>query len=736
MARHRGSFETKEQREAHVRDFLLATIRYSEHETMPVREKWRQNELLFVGKQWYEDQPDRDRETWKSKLFIHEFAPIIREGATAVINEIMSHPDFLSAISDQGQVAEYPDIVIKLMKYYLNNAGFIQSFFEWVLIGGIYGIATTKTTVTNEMVVRPEVLIQKIEAQQGRSAARTGATNIDKVMMPDSLDVIHRGISAAIDSLESGKYSHPRVGSNKRLEMGVEIRTVNPFDFFWHPDAKDINKSPYQMERMYLPFATTEELFDANVIDKGRRDELLGMAGALPYGTYSSSGNYMAQKARQRNEVNAPSSYWPTIELVEYFGPLLGRKGEVLEDNCHFILGNGRLLLKDETNGYWDQKPPYRTATFSRVPFNPCGQGIADNAVASQMLINDLCSLFVDALRRDVDPPMAVSVDSIVDPSQVEKGAEPGEYIKVYNNPQGGSKDIFTPLPRATNTGPEFFQTVEFLKLAGQKGSSVNTMTSNPSSRARISAQEVQSNDQRRMESLNALSLEIDVNGIEPLIDRLKNIVIQFGFTNDNLELLAARGVLTDAEHQVVSQMTTVERFMEATKSFKLEVKGVRAAIARDQAQRRATEWIQQMLQMPPPAQGIIQWRNVIMDVTEFFGFDPKKWVRQVNDTDKAGEENQFLEQNQGVANGEQEDDAAHLPQHYEAVKRVGPVDALVNHIHGHLQRLQMNGQPIPPPPDDVASLLGMPTQSQDMQQQNKAAKSVQNESRSTPVMH
>lgn len=736
MARHRGSFDTKNQREAHVRDFLLATIRYSEHETMPVREKWRQNELLFVGKQWYQDQPDRDRETWKSKLFIHEYAPIIREGATAVINEIMSHPDFLSAISEQGQASEYPDIVIKLMKYYLNNAGFVQSFFEWVLIGGIYGIATTKVTVTQDMVVRPEVLIQKIEAQQGKSASRTGASNADKMLMPGSLDVMHRGLAAAIDSLETGKYSHPRVGANKRLEMGVEIRTVNPFEFFWHPDAKDINKSPYQMERMYLPFAVAEDMFEANVIDKSRRDELLQMAGPLPYGTYSSSGNYMAQKARQRNEISAPSSYWPTVELLEYFGPLLGTKGEVLEDNCHFILGNGRMLLKDETNGYWDQKPPYRTATFSRVPFNPCGQGIADNAVASQILLNDLCSLFVDALRRDIDPPMAVCVDSIVEPSQVEEGAAPGDYIKVYNNPNGGAKDVFVPFPRATNTGPEFFQTVEFLKLAGQKGAAVNTMTSNPSSRARISAQEVESNDQRRMESLGTLSLEIDVNGIEPLVDRLKNIVIQFGFTDDNLELLAARGILTDAEHEVVSQMTAVERFMEATKSFKLEVKGVRAAVARDQSQRRASEWIQQMLQMPPQVQGIIQWRNVIMDVTEFFGFDASKWVRQVNDVDKAGEENQFLEQDQGLALGQQENDAMHLPQHYEAVKRVGPLDSLVNHIHGHIQRLQMSGQPVPPPPDDVAPLLGMPTQTEDMKSQMKAAQSVRNEGRTTPMMH
>lgn len=697
-------FSSAAERRKHIVDFVTQTVISSEHETMPDRQSWKESENLFDGKQnWGEDAVNED---WHSRIFIHEFAPIVRDVAVAAQQQIFSRADFIQFVAGNSENREFASIVETLVRYYLDEVGFAKKFFEWCLGGGLYGIATWKCVVTQRKVLRPELVIEAIQKQEAKSIAR-GAADKRMAILPDSLEEIEKGLAdAAAEILGGNKYSGPRVKPKQQLEFGMELSIPNPFNFFWSPDADDINNSPYHAERYHLDYVNLVPDFESGVLDKTMRRHLLNHSGAQPYGIYNSTDSYQTQKRRQRNQFTSPNAFFPKCEITEYFGPLCGKDGDLLEENCHFIIGNGKYLLKDGSNGYWDQKSPYLTAVFSRRPFKATGIGVADAAKTSQLLLNELASLFIDGLRMDNHRPMVVNTDMLQDPSQIESGIAPGALIKAMN---GDARQVFSDLPKSTNTAPELFQTLEFLKLTGQKGSSVNTMTSNPASRARISAKEIETNEGRRNQSLNSLGMEIDLNGIEPLVDRIKRMIFQFAFSEDNVTLLEAKGVLTKSQYDFVSNMTLSERFTESMKNYKIEVRGFRASLERSQWLSRFTEWIQQLLQLPPQVQELIDWRRVVTDGTDAYGMKGSDWIRASDERDKAREENVFLEAGQMLSTLPTDDDLAHLPLHYDSLLKTGPVPSTAQHIMMHFAAAQSKGLRIPPPPPEVAGLLGLP---------------------------
>lgn len=700
-------FGTQSQRERHIVDFVRGTVKASEEETAPSRNEWKSNELLFAGIQDW--SADGTKEEWQSKLFIHEYAPIIRDAAVAAQTQIFSRSDFVNLVAPDSVNEEFREILNKLVRYYLEEIGFAQLFYEWCLCGGIYGHATWKLAAVNKTVIRPEIVVEMVQKAEAKAAARVNAANKETFMMPNSLQEVEAGLQEAMKNIFGSPEQTARreIKSKKNLEIGLELSVVNPHNFFWAPDIADINLSPWHAEKYFLPFASVVGLFDAGVLNKKKKDQLLKHASKHPDYSSSSVDSFAQQKLRQRQQFSTSNSYWPMVEVIEYFGPILSDVGEPIDENQHVILLNGKYVGKDAINGYWDQKSPYRTAVFNRRPFKPGGAGIADAAVNSQKLINQLVSLFVDSLRMDIMAPIGVNRDMLVDQSQADAGFAPGEVIQLMN---GKASDAFSEFPKTTNnTAPELFQTIEMLKMAGQKGSSINTMTSNPSSRARISSAEIRSNDNRRAENLNSLGFEIDANGIQPLVERLVLLVIQFSFTNNNINLLASRGILSESERDIVINMTSFQRFEEAMKHIRVEVRGFRAAIEREQYLARLGEASQQINQMPPHVHEMIDWREWLRAIFDGYSLPSSKLIRQRDERDRAREENVLLRDDQFVATLPKDDDGAHLGIHFEQLQKMGPVQSLIQHCQMHLRGAQTKGMNLPPPPPEIAQMLGLP---------------------------
>lgn len=699
-----GPFKTRLQREKYLVEFVINAVRSCEEQTLPDRTRWRTNEELFAGKQdWGQDA---DGEIWQSRVFLHEYSPIIRQAATSLQNMIFERDDFVNLKAVNDKDVEFARIREKMIRYYLEDMGFARKFVEYCLVGGIYGFATWKPTIRQKPVWLPEVVIEEINKQENeelrRAEIKTEAAN---TYMPNGIDAIDSGIEDAINKILGVKQNLRRdIKSKKKLELCMELKLVNPHLLYWDPNVTDINDSVYIAEKSFPRFIELLPLFEAGVLDPKKKEKMMKEWAGDQTGVYSSRE---VLRQRQQDQFYNKQAKFPESEILEYFGPVVGPDGELLVESAHLIIGNGKHLLKDGINGYWDKKPPFITARFSTRPFKATGAGIADNAVSQQIVINELFSLLIDACKFDVYAPMGVNVDRLVDPSQVEGGIRPHDVIQVMGDAKAA--DAFSELPLRSNVAPTLFQVVEALKLAGQKGSSVNTMTSNPASRARITSAEVQSNDSQRMQSMNSLGMTIDYECIEPLVKRTDALVLQFGLEDENLSLLATRGVLTESEYELLNSMPAIDRFVEVSKHYKIEIRGFRALMERDKQLARTNELISQVTMMPPQVQQSIQWSNVIKQVVELYGLDGDKWLFQNTPQDKAREENHLLQENQVVGIAPNDDDFAHLPVHYEHMLTVGPVQALIAHVNGHIERILKQGGMIPPPPPEVAEMLGMP---------------------------
>lgn len=701
-------FKDKRQEESYIVKFVVETQRSYERQTNPDRVKWKTYEELFAGKQDW--GPDSDREEWMARCFLHEFAPIIRNVATYIQNTILERSEeIVTLVPPDASGKEMADILEVIIRYFLEEMGFYRGFYDWALCGGIYGFATWKLFVDNKICWKPEVVIERIKKLETKQKSKIKKVEGTKpVIVPDSMEEIERGLAEASNRLFGPGGMTPRFESKKYLELAFTLENVYPLNFFWSPEATDVNKAPVKIERIRKKLFELEPMFENGFLNEKKLDKL----SKFSTGTSAGSVNPIEAEAyRVRDQTQQKLEWFPDIEMLEYFGPLTYTNGRLIKENCHFIVANGKHLIRHSEIQTWSRRDPYFTTIFSRRPFKADGVGVADGMASLQTIINDLFSMYVDKLKLDIYAPLAVRTDQLADPTQLNAGITPGAIIETTEEP----KKIIAEFPKtSTDVSTPLYQTIEKLSLSGQKAASVNTMTSNPASRARITGTEINANQSEKQLSVNQIVTEVDLFCIQPVVEHTKALVLQYVFNPQVLEQLVKEGVITPSQQSFIMGMPPIERFYEANKNYKLDVKGFRIVLERNDYLMRVGEWMQRLPTLPPEALQMIDFRNVLVDITEAYGFKSDRWLRQLTPHDKAREENPFIVK-QMLQPAEDDDDFAELGVHYEALLQNGPVETIVYHINQHIQQSVRKGQNIPPPPPEVAQMLGLPDPKQAM---------------------
>lgn len=718
----------EDKRAASIVKFVTTMQRESERETGPDRQRFELANKMFKGEQPWSS--DRENSQWMAQPFVHEFSTIVRRCAAAAQDLVFQRPDFFSLVPlnerDMGG-GELARISQKAVNYYLKEARFENLFYEYCLCGGINGVGIFKVTPKLEKKYKAEYVVAKIQEQQEDS--REQVRGIEPPALPDlsdSPELTEAELKKAADDIFGKTGSQrPTLTPTEYLEFCVAIDLTNPPNWFWEPDCNDLQKTPYAGEKFYKRFYELVPLFEAGVLDKTKKDELKNTVGRRDTAGSAQITTYEGQKSEQRDQIDAKNPYAPVVELVEYFGPWMDPTGDIVSENGelqthrHFIVGNGKVLLKDERIETYDQKSPYVVSVFSKSPFKAIGQGIADGAIDQNILINQILGLMIDMLMLGIYGAKVANMDAIVDETQLEKGIQPGAIIEAYGR---SADEVFSDIPfPINNLAPQVFQLIQYLTLTGEKGSGVDTQSTNPASRARISATEIQSNLERTSQSVLALGRELDANCIEPLVHKIFGLVLQYGLSRDNIELLAQKGVITEDERELILGISEIERFNEIQKKYRVQVKGFRERLERSDFLEKLNNMLASLAQMSPiMPQGTLNldWRELIKQVVEAYGLDSDKLIPQNSPQDKAREENNLLANDQLISIGEQDMDAYELPVHYDQLLRL-PNNSTLRHVIGHMIKMMNAGQQPPPPPPEIAripeiqELLGPPIDDQ-----------------------
>lgn len=697
-------------------DCVVELVKNCELATNSDRNRWKLAHQIFSGK--YEQGPAREDNEAEAKVGLHTFSKICRGAASAAQELLHQDPKFYDFVPPEGEEMDlFGKAIEKIHRYRTKELRIENHTYRFVLAGAIAGLGINKFRVIRNLEDDEESLLETLN-QEREKEAKSLSPDIkrDSVVAPEGVDVSSQlGI---LDILESG--GMPKKKSKKtlkKLTTQISLKIVNPLNFFWDPNCEDIRESAWVAERYYVPFYQLEQGFKTGLFSKASRDELeaIMVGGNAKISSSVSGADFQTQKQIYEDKELVPSPYTPIVEIMEYYGPVLEKNtGKILEENQRIIIANSKVVLAHGPNPDWKRKSPYFFSTTSYVPFKGVGAGIADDGVDQELIGNEIMNLMLEHLAFNVKGVKAVDTSLLTEPDALESGFYPGQIVGIRSEGGRPISDAFHDIDYNPNLTFSVMQMLEKLDLSASSAASVDTAGSNPSSRARISAAEIQSNSNKTSRSQFTLARELDETYLEELLIRILDFILQYDLENQPLEEFAAAGIISESERTMIAAIPTHERLKEAKRRYRLDVRGFRERLERGQYLSRLSEYMQQIVMLvnvAPEMKDSLNFKNMIQKFSEAYGFSADDIVIANSPYDMAREENSFLSQDRQVEVVMNDEHAAHLPIHYDLALRTQN-QALVTHIISHIQIASQNGVSFPPVPPELEMLIyGPPEQ-------------------------
>lgn len=697
-------------------DCVVELVKNCEQATNADRNRWKLAHQIFSGK--YEQGPAREDNEAEAKVGLHTFSKICRGAASAAQELLHQDPKFYDFVPPEGEEMDlFGKAIEKIHRYRTKELRIENHTYRFVLAGAIAGLGINKFRVTRSLEDDEESLLETLNKEREKEAKNLSPDiKRDSVVAPEGVDVSSQ--LSILDILEEGGIQKKKPKKNlKKLSTQISLKIVNPLNFFWDPNCEDIKESFWVAERYYVPFYQLEQGFKTGLFDKDSKDELLAiMAGGNGHISSSVSGaDFQTQKQIYEDKELVPSAYTPIVEIVEYYGPVLEKNtGKILKENQRIIIANSKVVLTYGPNPDWKRKSPYFFSTTSYVPFKGVGAGIADDGVDQELIGNEIMNLMLEHLAFNVKGVKAVDTSLLAEPDALESGFYPGQIVGVRSEGGRPISDAFHDIDYNPNLTFSVMQMLEKLDLSASSAAAVDTQGSNPSSRARISAAEINSNSNKTSRSQFTLARELDETYLEELLTRILDFILQYDLENQPLEEFAAAGIISESEKTMIASIPTHERLKEAKRRYRLDVRGFRERLERGQYLSRLSEYMQQIVMLvnvAPEMKDSLNFKNMIQKFSEAYGFSADDIVIANSPYDMAREENSFLSQDRQVEVVMNDEHAAHLPIHYDLALRTQN-QALVTHIVSHIQIASQNGVPFPPVPPELEMLIyGPPEQ-------------------------
>lgn len=691
-----------EAKEKYICDFVTRKWDHHVRETAPDRKRYVLAHNLFRGQMdWGEF---RERYPWRAKIFVHLFSSTVRRMADTAQDLVFQHPDWfrLTPINDADK--EFARIREKIVRHLVELLDIENFSYEFFLSGGIYGLGVWKLIGEYCPYYEPQFVIERVNKQLAKDQKKSSNKAQAYTEIPESGAGMEDRLMSAVSNIlgESEVQTRKSVKPKKMFEFRPKIYCVNPLNFCYETDAQDVNTSPFTIEKIWKQYSDLATYFESGFFDKSKREEC-----RKEQSKFNTSGGILdsheEQKMNLRGQLEDVSRDSNIVELHEYYGDLLDENGDLIEEARHIVVANRKFLLRDAPIISWSQRPPYGAAIFSKIPGKAVGAGVADSAIDQNLALNELTSLFFDQLNLSVLGVTVFNDAMMDDPTQIEDGWAPGQCIRGT----GKADDIFSQLKFDTSAAPTVLQMIQLLQQTGTQGTGVDVNPANPSSRARITAQEIGANTDRAAQSQFALGREIDSKYVEPLIRAIDAFAMQHYYSNQQLEALFAKDILTEDEYRLVSGLSDEERFNELRRPIKVDVKGFRDRLERDELLKRMNEAMTVVLRDPNAGQ-FVDLREVF---SRYFSLlfpteVEDKIILRNTPQDKAREENNILRNGQSVTILPNDDHAAELPVHYAELLKAPQNQAAFGHTFAHYQSLLQMGLQPPPPPRELEQLF------------------------------
>jgi len=396
-------------------------------------------------------------------------------------------------------------------------------------------------------------------------------------------------------------YLAPPEAPKEKGEVKIEI--VDPFDFYVDPTGR--NKFCIHILKMDL-----DELI--SLAEQGQYDST--EVARIQEHYQSPERDWIDQFRKGLGTTTTPSGR-REVELMEYWGDLYLGNGEVAK-NVTCTVANRKYLIRPPTpNPYIHGKFPFVWASPYKRPFCVYGESMAENVIHLQEGITDLYNAMCDGVKYNLVRGFEIDVDAVADEDDFAEGIVPGKIFKKF-----GQGRLVTGVD-VGGMGQEAIIFYDLLDREFQNHSGITEfMMGLPGGRTRRTATEIEIKVSEAYTLLNDIARSIETNLLEPLLERIYKLVLQY--QEDFMDLV---DILGFEDAQRLSAMTPAERFQAISGNFKYKARGVTVQLTRMRDIERITQLLA-ILGRSPLIQ-VINMPRLLKKLVEALGFDPSEMV-------------------------------------------------------------------------------------------------------------
>lgn len=150
---------------------------------------------------------------------------------------------------------------------------------------------------------------------------------------------------------------------------------------------------------------------------------------------------HQADKALETGQNTTTATPRPKVKLLEFWGSVVNREGEIIQENVVMTLANDKWLIRKPTpNPLWHQKTPLTHAGILEVANSVWPIALADAGTKLNRVIIELSNLILDAAFKKVHAISQIRVNDLVNPAQISEGIPSGTKLQVKSSLPYGVK--------------------------------------------------------------------------------------------------------------------------------------------------------------------------------------------------------------------------------------------------------------------------------------------------------
>lgn len=676
LERGKGQPMPGTERDAALLKFVKERVSHSKIRLTAIRDQWKANFDCFAGGSKFTNKED-----WQSQFSVNEVAGSVRTGVSKIRNNFLKRPDWFTLTGTNEDAIETKQALLdKAIRYQLKRAKF-RRVANTFLLSASLSLGVLRVGWKLDKIKNPKLILKNAEKEMDEFNKKV-ASSVENPQiaseLPTDAQSLNNVETDVANLLSQVQGDNQTKAFPEFIQTGMlELKPVNPFDFYFDPDCTYPDESSWHAEESYVPVWKLKQM-GKNGIYKNTEGLVAGKVSE------EKALNDSRFKNLSTTEVNSVSG--DLIKITEYFGNIVVG-GQELESYWHVVLANESVVILDKANSFWADgyESPYVIAMVHEIPFKPTGASMVDGAIPLQRILDSNYQLTVDQMRLGIVGLNIIDRTKIIDASTLLDGIEPGKYLEVNGKPD----DVFKHYNLTSNVENTVFPMNTILVQGIQKATGVSPIIQGyAAQRARTSAAEIQTQQNGSEGVLFTSAEDLEIQWLIPMLQKTLARILQFGLNAKDPQFMST---LEESELMALQEFAGADRYNNFAQYWEFEINGFASESMRLEEVQNINEALTLYNTPNSPLSQIINGPYLMREWARKINFrDPSKIVIDNSELDGIVAENRLLMNGHQVSVNPNDNHQLHIPSHQKVqMLGGGNTPEMGAHIQQHIMAFQ-----------------------------------------------